>query len=99
MQQNTSVDSRIGSSVQNLPRLNIGLSKSLLFEDQDAPLPDVVPRYFDGKGPIQQDFSCARLVRPNVDIADALLHEISIVSSIERGERTTLGKSDFWPRI
>ncbi len=45
------------------------------------------------------DGSCARLVRPNVDIADALLHEISIVSSIERGERTTLGKSDFWPRI
>ena len=94
MQQNTSVDSSISSSVQNLPRLNIGLSKSLLFEDQAAPLPHVVPRYFDGKGPIQQDvmhnFSCARLVRPNVDIADALLHEISIVLSIDLGERAML---------
>jgi len=99
MQQNASVDSRIGPSVQNLPRLNIGLSQSLLFEDQAAPLPHVVPRCFDGRCPIQQDFSSARLVRPNVDIADALLHEISIVSSIETGERTTLGKCDFWPRI
>ena len=51
MLQNTSVDSRIGSSVQNLPRLNIGLSKSLLFEEQAAPLPHVVPRCFDGKCP------------------------------------------------
>jgi hypothetical protein len=90
MQQNTSVDSRISSSVQNLPRLNIGLSKSLLFEDQAAPLPHVVPRCFDGKCPIQQDFSCACLVRSNMDIADALLHEISIVLSIDLGERAML---------
>src|SRR5437016_11100144 len=55
MQQNTSVDSRIGSSVQNHPRLNIGVGKSLLFEDQAAPWPQVVPRCFDGKRPIQQD--------------------------------------------
>jgi hypothetical protein len=62
-------------------------------------LPHVIPRCFDGKCPIQQDvmdnFSCARLVRSNVDIADALLHEISIVVSIGRGERTMLGKSDL----
>jgi hypothetical protein len=58
-------------------------------------LPHVVPRFFDGKCPIQQDVSCARLARPNVDIADALLHEISIVVSIGRGERTMLGKSDL----
>jgi hypothetical protein len=38
--------------------------------------------------------SCARSMRSNVDIADALLHEISIVVSIGRGERTMLGKSD-----
>jgi hypothetical protein len=30
-----------------------------------------------------------------VDIAHALLHEISIVSSIDRGERTMLCKSDL----
>jgi hypothetical protein len=30
-----------------------------------------------------------------MDMADALLHEISIVSSTERGERAMLGKSDL----